>query len=555
VKRVDRTTLVSDEYGEITAVEISDGRDFHVLNFFTLDPNSLLLPHVLQAQMVFYVHTGSGRLSWMDGEDDDAKSVDLRPGDVYGLEEGSIFYLQSYLETLQRNKLRIHAIFPHETTRRLKPYTSLRDSLMGFDRRLLQSAFRVSDEAVEELVTGSPPPEIVHGILAAKTLPEKKKKEKSLWTTAMNSKKKTAKPYNVFEEDKDFVNGNGWSTTVTARKHPVLRSSGVGLFVVNLTAGSMVGPHWNPKGSEISIVLEGHGLVSVVSSNATTATGGLRDENDRFPVEEGDVFVVPRFGPMAQMAFLDGTFVFAGFTTQASRNHPQFLAGKASVLRVFDRKVMAMAFNATLDGSAFDRIVDSQEESVILRCEDCAEEEMRAIGEMEEERRREEEAMRKREEEKRRQEEEEEEEARRREEEKWRREEEQERRREEEEEARQKEAEKRRREEEQERRREEEEEARRQEAEKRRREEEQERRREEEREAEKWRREEEQERREEEEEGERRREEEEEEETTRHGRHRYGGGSTESERAAEAQRRWEEELQREEEEAEAARRR
>lgn len=51
---------------------------------------------------------GSGKLRWT--EEDDLKSAELRRGDVYRVEEGSVFFLESNLET-ERPKLRIHALF------------------------------------------------------------------------------------------------------------------------------------------------------------------------------------------------------------------------------------------------------------------------------------------------------------------------------------------------------------------------------------------------------------------------------------------------------------
>ena len=59
VKREQRETLVDNEYGRISAVNISDGiRGPYHIRFFTLEPNSLLLPVLLHADVVFYVNTG-----------------------------------------------------------------------------------------------------------------------------------------------------------------------------------------------------------------------------------------------------------------------------------------------------------------------------------------------------------------------------------------------------------------------------------------------------------------------------------------------------------------
>lgn len=55
-----------------------------------------------------YMHVGSGRLSWAD--EDDIRTLDIRRGDVYRLQPGSVFYIESNLEQ-EREKLRIDAIF------------------------------------------------------------------------------------------------------------------------------------------------------------------------------------------------------------------------------------------------------------------------------------------------------------------------------------------------------------------------------------------------------------------------------------------------------------
>lgn len=265
-----------------------------------------------------------------------------------------------------------------------------------------------------------------------------------------------------------------------------------------------MGPHWNPKATEIAIVTEGSGIVQTVCPSSSSSSpsggssgghhhghkrrggpGGRGDEgegeggrarwqcrNSVFRVKEGDVFVVPRFHPMAQMSFNDDSFVFVGFSTHMGQNHPQFLAGKGSVLQAIGKKVLALALGQR-DPTAVDKLLSAQRESTILPCVSCAEE--LAEKAEEERKRREEEGggkgkgpgerekekeRREREEkEKEKEREREEEERREEEEERARKEQEKQRRREKEEEerARRREEEEREREEEEERRREEEE--------------------------------------------------------------------------------------------------
>lgn len=64
VKREQRRTLVSTEYGEISAARVSDNiNGSYLLHCFTLEPNSLFLPVILHADMVFYVYTGGDLLN------------------------------------------------------------------------------------------------------------------------------------------------------------------------------------------------------------------------------------------------------------------------------------------------------------------------------------------------------------------------------------------------------------------------------------------------------------------------------------------------------------
>lgn len=50
-----------------------------------------------------------------------------------------------------------------------------------------------------------------------------------------HKKKPKTKTYNIFHEDPDFKNCNGWSLTVNERNWPLLTGSNIGLFMVNLT--------------------------------------------------------------------------------------------------------------------------------------------------------------------------------------------------------------------------------------------------------------------------------------------------------------------------------
>ncbi|XP_019096118.1 PREDICTED: vicilin-like seed storage protein At2g18540 [Camelina sativa] len=574
VKRDQRTPIVTTEFGEISAVQIGDG--YH-LQFITLEPNALLLPLLLHSDMVLFVHTGSGTLNWVEEESE--RTLELRRGDVYRLRSGSVFYVHSDFERDEvQEKLTVYAIFDVGKCLNdlcLGAYSSIRDLVLGFDDSTLRSAFAVHGDVLRKIRGAAKPPLIINALPKNRTQGSEEDKWKSrlvrlfvgvedvadhlAMKPIVDANKKKRRTFNVFESDPDFENNNGRSIVVDDKDLDALKGSRFGVFMVNLTEGSMMAPHWNPSACEISIVLQGEGMIRVVNQQSLSSCKN-NSNSERFMVEEGDVFVVPKFHPMAQMSFENSSFVFMGFSTSVKTNHPQFLVGQSSVLKVLDREILAVSFN--LNNETIKGLLEAQKESVILDCVSCAEGELAKLTrEIEERERREEEEIerkrkeaeeRKREEEEKRRREEEEAERRRKEEEARRREEE-----------RKREEEKRRREEEEaERRRKEEEEARRREEE-RKREEEEAKRREEERkkreeEAEEARQREEEREREEEkakrQEEERRRREEEEKEARKREEEREKEEEMAKKREEERQQREREEVERKKREEEARKR-
>uniref|UniRef100_A0A453I5P5 Cupin type-1 domain-containing protein n=1 Tax=Aegilops tauschii subsp. strangulata TaxID=200361 RepID=A0A453I5P5_AEGTS len=133
-------------------------------------------------------------------------------------------------------------------------------------------------------------------------------------------------PYNLFDHEPSFRNTYGWSISVDKHDYHPLDHSDIGVYLVNLTAGSMMAPHVNPRATEYGVVLAGEGVIQVVFPNGSLAMSA--------EARAGDVFWIPRHFPFVQVASRGGPFVFFGFTTSARRNKPQFLTGPTSVLRM-----------------------------------------------------------------------------------------------------------------------------------------------------------------------------------------------------------------------------
>ncbi|KAG0461010.1 hypothetical protein HPP92_021307 [Vanilla planifolia] len=545
-----RKTLAYTDAGEITAVDVNDGRkdvgSYH-LEFFTIDARSLLLPILLHTNMLLYVHTGRGTVNWLVKKR--VVAVEVEPGDIYKLEQGTVFYIQSSADPT-REKLRIHAIFDTVVVDDENTgldfvevfYSNVSDLVRGFDVEVLQMGLGVSPEVIQEIKSAVKPPPIIPSVAKNGTDSRNMDWREGILDAVfgkkalqvLDSKKKEKKVFNIIKRKPDVKNSHGRSTAVTYKDAKSLKGSSMGLFMVNLTRSSMMGPHWNPKATEIAIVVRGRGMVQVVSPCKPSGLGDDERSTMRFYVKEGDVFVVPRFHPMAQMSFENESFVFVGFSSNAGKNHPQFLAGRCTRAGSASG-LCGVCGGRTKEIGNGDGEEKHEEES--KREEERKKEERKR----EEEEEREKEEKRREEERKRREEREREEERKRREE---RKREEEERERKEEEERKREEEEERKREEEE---RERQEERKREEEERERKEEEERKREEEEREEEERERKEEEERKREEEE-ERKREEEERERQEERKRE-----EEERERKEEEERKREEEEERKREEEERER--
>ncbi|XP_076897846.1 vicilin-like seed storage protein At2g18540 [Bidens hawaiensis] len=374
VRQDERWPLVSSEFGENSAVKISDGKNgCYYLQFITLNPRSLFLPVYLHSQMVLYVNSGNGTLSWVNAEKDDKlQQVNLKQGDVYGLSSNTVFYIENNVESFQYQpqNLQIYAIFPGsevelQNDQRAGVYTSVHDLVLGFDNQVLQQ-LSVPTEVIEELRVAEKQPLIVEGQSEMSTLMGKV----GFWgiRTLLGKKKKA---YNLFSEKHDVETCFGWSATVASKELDVLKYTNFGVFMVNLNKGSMMGPHWNPSGVEVAIVLHGQGVIEVVCPGIA---GETECKSSRLTVEEGDVFVVPRDHPIAQISFNNDSFVFMGFSLKFKDESSQYLWGKLSILQRLDRKVLEKSFNVR--NTTLDWVLSKKSEDVIYECVLCAEEEV-----------------------------------------------------------------------------------------------------------------------------------------------------------------------------------
>lgn len=392
--------VVRTEYGEIKVVRGTSGSSGRLLHigFITMEPQSLLIPQYLDSHLVLYINQGEARIGHV--YKDELAERKVKSGDIYTIEAGSAFYVEN---TAEGQRLHIICSIIHTSDSDFRGADTFQSFfigggmhptsvLAGFDPYTLSTALNVSMTEISEVVgtkvsgpivsltnpnyttprlLGLHLKRIVHYYSDAVAVGEVAEQQQQHYWPWLFIRKLFINPffsnkddgdddapdsYNIFDRDPDFSNDYGWSLAVDENDYPPLKIPDITVYLVNLTAGSMMAPHVNPRAIEYGIVLEGTGEVEVVYPNGTLAMNAQ--------VREGDMFWVPRFFPFCQIASRNGPFLFFGFTTSAKDNRPQFLVGEGSVMQLLKGPELAAALG--LSEERVEEIVEAQRGRAIL---------------------------------------------------------------------------------------------------------------------------------------------------------------------------------------------
>ncbi|KAE8711410.1 hypothetical protein F3Y22_tig00110294pilonHSYRG00054 [Hibiscus syriacus] len=387
------TRVIRTDAGEMRVVRSLGGRiiekPLHI-GFITMEPQSLFIPQYLDSSLILFVRTGEARVGCI--YKDEMVERRLKIGDVFPIPAGSTFYI---LNPGEGQRLHIICSIDPSESLNLDTFQSFfigggtypASVLAGFSPETLSSAFNVSVSRLTEMLSRQQEGPIVHiapahapsiwtklsqlkeedRLMQVKRMVQgevEQVKEWSWWSLfGMFSenegnlfKDKAPDSYNIYKKSPDFRNDYGWSVAVDGSDYKPLKDHGTGIYLVNLTAGSMMAPHMNPRASEYGIVLRGSGRIQIVFPNGTL---GMDTK-----VREGDVFWVPRYFAFCQLASRSSPFEFFGFTTSSLKNRPQFLVGANSLLHTFNTPELAAAFGVTEE--RIRRFINAQNEAVIL---------------------------------------------------------------------------------------------------------------------------------------------------------------------------------------------
>nr|AAC15238.1 globulin-like protein [Daucus carota]AAC18404.1 globulin-like protein [Daucus carota] len=402
----DSVEVVKSEAGGMKVVKGITGKfvdkPMHI-GFIYMEPKSLFDPQYLDSNLILFIRRGEAKVGSI--RNDKLVEQDLKTGDIYTIDAGSVFYIEN---TGEGQRLQIICSIDTSESLTWHAFQSFfigggrnpSSILAGFDKETLSTAFNVSVSELEEFLSPEPSGAIVY------ISPESK--SPNLWTHFINlehhqkkahlkkfvlfegdvdvTESKEERPswslgklvkslfinenkenkdkvrdsgddvYNLYDRNPDFQNSYGWSLAVDDSQYKPLNHSGIGVYLVNLTAGSMMAPHINPTASEYGIVLRGSGSIQIVFPNGTLAMNTK--------VNEGDVFWIPRYFHSVKFHQEQAPWSFFGFTTSSQRNHPQFLVGRGSLFQTMFGRELVVSFGST--EKKFEKFIYAQNESTIL---------------------------------------------------------------------------------------------------------------------------------------------------------------------------------------------
>ncbi|KAJ0083951.1 hypothetical protein Patl1_30754 [Pistacia atlantica] len=396
----DAKRVVKTEAGDVRVITSVGGRivdrPMHI-GFVSMEPKSLFIPQYIDSNLILFVRRGEARVGCI--YKDDLVEKTLKVGDVFRIPAGSAFYL---VNTGEGQKLHIICSIDPSESLGLRAFQSFfigggsypTSILAGFGHETLSNAFNVSSDEVEDIlnrqqdgpivyISDSHAPSMWSKFLQLKEQerlqhlkrmvefqqePQEQEQKTWSWRKLLNSvfgaedrkdtraTRRSPDAYNIYKRRPDFKNNYGWSVALDGSDYKPLKHSGIGVYLVNLTAGSMMAPHVNPTATEYGVVLRGSGRIQIVYPNGSSALDAK--------VKEGDVFWVPRYFAFCQIASRTGPFEFFGFTTSARKNRPQFLVGASSLLRTLPNPELAASFGVSED--RIRNFTDAQSEAVIL---------------------------------------------------------------------------------------------------------------------------------------------------------------------------------------------
>ncbi|CAD6203557.1 unnamed protein product [Miscanthus lutarioriparius] len=256
------------------------------IGFITMEPKTLFVPQYLDSSITLFVHRGGVKVGYI--HKDELVERKLKMGDVLHIDAGSTFCL---VNTGKGQRLQIIcSIDASDSLGFGPPYQAFylggaghpASVISGFGPKTLGHAFNergqgnghddVRDRGARCEGAGAWRPG-GRGDEGDECGSDDARRPTWSWRKLVNrfiggaggggvtleSNKKGKKkggapePYNLYDSEPGFRNSYGWTVSVDKQQYEPLKHPDIGVYLVNLTSGSMLAPHVNPRATEYGV--------------------------------------------------------------------------------------------------------------------------------------------------------------------------------------------------------------------------------------------------------------------------------------------------------------
>ncbi|CAI9118418.1 OLC1v1019987C1 [Oldenlandia corymbosa var. corymbosa] len=318
--------------------ELLNGIDNYRLAIYESDPNTFIVPHHCDADVIAFVARGEGTISFVHRER--RETFDLERGDAIRIPAGSTAYL---VNRHNNEKFRVFMLLrPVNTPGRFKGFFGAggkeKQSYYNvFSNDILEAAFNTPRDQLERLFGGRQAKGII--VRASQEQIRALSQKGHEGSSKHHHGRKSRGPFNLFSQKPAFCNNYGQLFRASPDDYKQLEDLDVSVGVMNIAQGAMVAPYFNSRSTILVFVNEGNGYFEMACphlASQSQPSGGQQQQQEE---EEQGIN-----HPISIVSTGNQNLQLVGFGINARNNHHNFLAGQDNIWNNVESEAKELTF-------------------------------------------------------------------------------------------------------------------------------------------------------------------------------------------------------------------
>ncbi|KAK9070118.1 hypothetical protein SSX86_010518 [Deinandra increscens subsp. villosa] len=370
------TARLENEHGNVRVLqkftdrsELFQGIEKYRVAFLEAEPQTFVVPNHWDADALIFVANGQGTITLI--EENSRQSNNIKRGDLFRVPAGIPAYL---INTDSNERLVLAKILHSVSVPGDLQFFSMGDGnpessfYNAFSKEVIQAAFDASSFTFLY-------PKIhkfrKQGIFKKATEEQIRsmagKEESRIWPFGERKERGT---HSIYKKEPSVANENGVLHEVDSDDFPDIRDINVAISLFNITRGSMAGPFYNTKATQVLMVTNGIGSFEMACphlSNQATRGGEINPTYERVSSElrQGTVVVIPAGHPVVIEASGEENLEVIGFGLNSDKNEWFALAGRDNVVSQWEDEAMELTFG--YPASEVKRVIEKQSKKLFFK--------------------------------------------------------------------------------------------------------------------------------------------------------------------------------------------